>query len=357
LAMITKLKGGKRRFFTTLFRLYSVFFLTGAVPLGSLEIRLGHTSLFLYEDSGRFSFSGLNESQKRFEPFLADKDPRTSFLELNINGRIYRLGESSAFRFRIESNSISPTIVFDSETLRVYQEFTFIQTANSTEANGIRMTIRMINLQSRQIDAGVRVLLNTPNPGMRTGGISLFVNNQGIESETVIAGSIERYWISRSGQLSFMGSISAVSGKSPDYIHIGDWKQLSDVAWVSASGQRRTGRTSTLENPAVCYYFEPKPIPSRGELSYSVLLAVEDPAGFTSTQVLHFVPSLSMPSPPPRQESPKDENSKETDLILLAGMLKRLDQHLSGEIVIPDRELATMEKTITRIRGLYKISN
>ncbi|MDR2701915.1 MAG: hypothetical protein LBB72_05755 [Spirochaetaceae bacterium] len=337
---------GKRgsRFAASVFCLYfCIFFLIGAVPLGSLEIRQGHASLFLFEDSGRFSFYCLNEAERSYETFLADKDPRTSFIELNINGRIYRLGESPAFNFRLETGGISPALVFESETLRVRQEFTFLQTSGSGDTNGIRMTIHLTNLQPRQINVGARILLNTRLAG-RADGSAFFINNQGIGVETVIAGSIDRYWASHSGQLSFMGSIKALSGESPDYLHIGDWTLLSDAVWASGQGRTANSRTNALKNPAICYYYNPKSLPQGGEISYSILLAAEDQAGFNHSRLSTVIPS------------PSTENSKEADLALLASIMKRLGQFMNGEIEIPEQELINMEQTITRIRKLYGLN-
>jgi hypothetical protein len=321
-----------------------VFFLAGAVRLGSLEIRQGRASLFLHEDTGHFSLYGFNDAQKRYEPFLASKDPKTSFVEISINGRVYRLGESTAFNLRLEAGGLSPALVFESETLRVRQEFTFIQTAGSPETNGIRMTLRITNLQSRQISVGARILLNT-RMAEETGGSALFINNQGIGVETVIAGSINRHWTSRNGPLSFMGSIGALSGVSPDYLHIGDIKLLNDAVWASASGQGRTApsRTNALENPAVCYYYNPKVISQNGEISYTIMLAGDDPAGFSRFRLSNAVPVPSI------------GNSKEADLALLAGIVKHLDRYMNGEIEIDEQEFAGIEQTMARIKQFYGI--
>jgi len=346
--MISHYYKRKSRFFSPVSLLYGVFCafsLITAAPLGSLEIRQGRVCLFLHENSGRFSFFGLNEEQERYEPFLADKDTRTSFLEININGRTYRLGESRAFKVRLESGGLSPALVFESKTLRVRQEFTFLQTSGSVNTNGIRMTIRLKNLQPRQINAGVRVLINT-RPAEETGKSALFINNQGIGVETVIAGNTDRYWASRSGALSIMGSIRASSGESPDYLHIGDWALLNKAAWNSTSGKKRTvnKRTNEIMNPAVCYYYNPKPLPQNGEVSYTIMLAGEDPAGFTRFSLSSVIPY------------PTIGNSKEGDLTLLAGIMKRLDQYMNGEIQIPEPELAGMQQTITRIKQFYGIA-
>jgi len=325
---------------------FCIFFLTGVIPLGSLEIRQGRVCLFIHENSGRFSFYGLNEELNRYEPFMAVKDPRTSFVEINVNGRIFRLGESAAFNARLESGGITPALVFESEILRVRQEFTFLQTSGSMNTNGVRMTVRLKNLQSRQINIGARILLNT-HLSEESGKSAIFINNQVIGVETVIAGTIDRYWAYRNGPLSFMGSIKSLSGESPDYLHIGDWALLNEAVWISASGQGRTinSRTNAITNPAVCYYYNPKPLPQDKEISYTILLAGEDSSGFSRFSLSSIIPY------------PTIGNSKEADLALLASIMKRLDQYMKREIEIPEPELSGMQQTVIRIKQFYGIKD
>ena len=311
---------------------FCVFFLTGAKPLSSLEIRFGRAFLVLHEKTGRFSLYGLNEGQERYESFLSDKDPKTSFIEISVNGRTHRLGESSTFKLSADSAARSPAFVFESKTLRVRQEFTFIQTSGSTDANGVQMTIRVTNLQSRDVTIGARVLLNTRPHGE---AVPFFFNDQGVGVETVIAGGIDSNWTTRDGQFSVMGSIKAVSGENPDYLHFADWKLLSKLGWASSGGRERNKRVTAIVNPAVCYYYNPKPLPANGEINYTVLLAAGDPAGFTSVRV----PEIDI----------------EGDLKLLAASLRLLEQHINGEIEISNAELAGIQETINRIKKRYNL--
>jgi hypothetical protein len=339
--MIFNLGKHGSRFASTAFFLYSffcIFILTE--PLDSLEIRQGRVSLILHERTGHFSFYGLNEGQRRYEPLLADKTPPTSFIEVNINGRTYRLGESSIFNLRIVNAGTSTALIFESKTLRVRQEFSFIQTAGSPEPNGLQMNIRLTNLQSRSIKAGVRIVLN-PRMTEKNGGIPLFINNQEIRMETVVAGNIDHFWTFRGGPLSLVGSIGTLSGANPDYLHIGDWKLINKAAWASASGtgQKAKSKTNTIENLAICYYYNPKPIPLNGEINCSILLAAEDPAGFIRSDV-----------------SPSSvRNPKKADLLLLDSIIKRLNRHLNREIEIPEQELASMAQIVRRIKSLYNL--
>ncbi|MDR0472799.1 MAG: hypothetical protein LBH43_03885 [Treponema sp.] len=298
--------------------------------------------MFLHEDTGCFSFYGLNAEQNRYEPFLSGKDPRTSFIELNVNGRINRLGESSAFRLRTESSGISPAFVFESKTLLVRQEFTFIQTVGSPEINGIRMTIRLTNLQSRQAKISARIVLNTIQ-GPEPGEIPFFINNQRLGAETIIAGTIDRCWVFRGESLSFLGNIGAVSGENPVYLCIGSWNQLSKAVKTSAGRKDKNTNTriNSIENPAVCYYYDLKQIPPKEEITYSVLLAVEDSGGINSVNLIPVVPP------------PSTGSSVQTDSILLDYIISRLDQYSNGEIEISDEELAVMEQTINRIKSTY----
>ena len=329
------------------FRLYGVlgaFFLAGLVPLGSLEIRQGGVLLLLHENTGHFALYALNRDQKRYEPYFSYKDPSTSFIELNINDQIFRLGESPVFRVRIENNAVTPAIIFDSTTLQVRQEFTFIQTAGSPEVNGIRITIRLINIQSRTITVGMRVLFNT-RIGSAFDKTPFFVNNQRITTETLIAGGIGRYWISQGGRFPLMGSIGALSGDSPDYLHIADWALLNESSWTSSPKSRAGSQAQAITDPAICYYYEPKTLRTAGETSFTIFLAIEDPAGFNGFRLSSDLPAIPASL----------AQSLRADLALLADITESLDRHTNGEITLTQKELADMELIVTRIKELYSL--
>jgi hypothetical protein len=332
---------------------FALCLLLAALPLGALEISQGGVRLVLHENTGRFSLYGRNAGGF-FESFLSDKDPLTSFIEINMNDRIYRLGDSSGFGFRVEAAGESPLILFESDELLVRIVFSFIKTAGSRTENGVQITIRLRNLQTQPLRAGVRVLLDTCLG--EESGVPFFINKQGILAETLIMGSIGQPWVSRGRTLSLMGSIGG-AGKNPDYLQFAGRGKLTDASWRTADGPGRNAGNLPhfLADSAVCFYYEPVTLPRYGETDYVILLAAEDPAGFDRPNP---VPA-GIPAAPARagasgENSPGDAY-READLALLRTLISRIDQHKAGQINLTEEELASMERTITGLRARYNL--
>ncbi len=321
------------------------------VPLGAFEISRGQVRLALHEHTGRFSLYGLNKDGL-FEPFFSDKDPRSSFIEINVNGRIYRLGDSSAFHFHVETASDSPAVIFESVFMQARVEFSFITTGSSRESNGIRLNIRLRNLRPEEISAGARALFDT-SLGEGNRAAPFFVDGWRISAEMLLEGDVSSPWISRGDSLALMGSTGGAalaSGENPDYLHFANWKRLSDASWKpDASPGRDFNYTRySVGDSAVCYYYEPRPLKQYGEITYSILLSAEDPSGF-QTAPQPEVPAVAAPV------KTQADREKEADLTLLRGLLNRLDLFIAGKINLTTDELTSIEQTAARLKSRYNL--
>jgi hypothetical protein len=214
--------------------------LRGQAGLQALEFKQGLIRLAIHEHTGRFSLDYLTDPvAETYEPLFTHQDPRTSFLAVNLNGRVYRLGENPAFTITVEQNKAGPAVVFESPFLRVRQEFAFIKTAGSLESNGVKMTVRVENLASELARTGLRVLIDT-NLGESSGENPFVTNTQVIAAETIISGASEDlFWISRNSRLSLMGSVFAGAETKPDFLHFANWKRLNDLPWKIGYSQGR----------------------------------------------------------------------------------------------------------------------
>jgi hypothetical protein len=326
--------------------------------LGAADFTSGRVRLTLHKDTGRFSLYYMPDpGDEKFEPLFVTQDPRTTFFSLISNDKTYRLGESAAFRFRLEEDGPNPSIVFESSFLRVYEEFTFIKTAGSSLANGVQITLSLENLSPQQVSLGLRFLVDT-NLGEGIYGVSpLLTDKRPIDSETLITlNENDRWWISRNDKLSLMGSISAGVERRPDLVHFANWKRLNEAPWkISGSpGRNFNYLPYSIGDSAVCYYYEPRPL-SRGEIfRYTILLAAEDENGFVP-----FADAGKNVSPPSEKtvplpaDIPFPPGSKEADLALLKELITRIDQYMAGEIDITEEELANMETVVTRLKARY----
>ncbi|MDR1238891.1 MAG: hypothetical protein LBK27_02140 [Treponema sp.] len=337
--------------------LFCVLVLT--LPPGGLragEFTDGLIRLVLHEDTGRFSLYYLEDlSRENFEPLFTDQDPRTSFFSILLNDKSYRLGESSAFRLRREAEETNPAFLFISPFLRIREEFSFIKTAGSSQANGIRITVSVENTGVQEINLGFRFLLDASLGERGRGAPPFLTDKRSIESETLItAQDDDRQWISRNDRLSLMGSISGGVERRPDQLHFANWKRLNEVPWKTSftAGRNFNYLPYSIDDSAVCYYYEPRPL-SRGEsASYTILLAAEDPRGFDGPEKPPVRPARETVPLPANASSPAADG-RAADLALLQDLLNRLDRYMAGEISITADDLAAMEASIARLKARY----
>jgi hypothetical protein len=337
---------------SALFPALLLLFIPGPGP-GAAEFIDGPVKLVLHEDTGRFSLYYMNDvDAERFEPLFAAQDPRTSFIGLILNDNTYRLGESSAFRFRLEEGE--PSFVFQSSFLTVYEDFSFIKTAGSSLTNGIRITITLENTGPREINLGARFLLDTSLGERISGAPPFLTDRRSVESETLIrAGDDDEWWITRNGPLSLMGSISAGVERGPDLAHFANWKRLNEVPWKTgySAGRNFNYLPYSIGDAAVCYYYEPRLLGRGDSLAYTILLAAEDPRGFVRRG---GSAALSPPEIVPLPEAaPSPGGARDADIALLRDLISRVDRFMAGEISITEEDLAVMETTIARLKARY----
>jgi hypothetical protein len=346
--------------------LFCLLFFAVFAELGAGDFTDGRIRVTLHEATGRFTLSYMTDiSKETYEPFFAAQDPRTTFFSVMLNDKIYRLGESSAFRIRSQGNAENPSLVFESSFLKIYEEFSFIKTAGSSLSNGVKITVTLENQSPQRMDLGLRFLIDT-NLGEGIHGYPHFTTDKrSIPSEIIIEKKdADRWWVSRSDRLAFMGSISA-GGETPDLIHFANWKRLNDVPWKTgySPGRNFNYLPYSINDSAVCYYFNPRPV-SRGEtLTCTVLLAAEDAQGFASyfagaqDDLSRFLretvplPTVSPPMAPPSEDAGVD--TRESDIVLLRDLIRRIDLYVAGEITITEEDLAAMELVISRIKARY----
>jgi hypothetical protein len=333
--------------------LFLSVFASPALP--ALDFFNGRIKLVIHENTGYFSLYYLADIPRqrdvylwRYEPFFVDNDPRTSFLAVTVNDRTYRLGESSSFRVRIPANAAHPAIVFESPFLSVTQEFTFIRTAGSVSANGVRMTVKLENRGAAQAFAGLRFLLDT-NLGEGSGLSPFTIGRQIVSNEFVIDSQRnEPYWISRNNRIGLMGSVAPEDGPKPDTIHFANWKRLSEVPWklVFSPGRNFNYLPDSINDSAVSYNFDPQPLAAGASRNYVILLSMMDENGF-------FQAADASDNAPLAQNALSAENSREQDLITLRDLITRLDENLSGRLVLSNEELAEIETIIAGLKARY----
>ncbi|MDR2608739.1 MAG: hypothetical protein LBC57_10140 [Treponema sp.] len=332
-----------------LFSLCCLFLFLPALSLKAVDFSEGLIRLTLHEEEGRFSLYYLNDpARSLYEPLFSAKDPRTTFLALRVNNKVYRLGESSAFRFRIEAGR-NPSLIFESSFLRVIEEFSFIKTAGSSRTNGVKVSITVENLDGKQASVGARLLVDTML-GEGRGGTPFVTAKGKMSGETAYdANSTEGWWLSgNSNNLSLMGSISEGVNTPAELIIFSNWKRLSDASWKInySSGRNFHYIPFSIGDSAVCYYFAQKTLNKGETQTWELLLALGDEQGFAAV-------SADPGETGAVSDNTPDRSSMQEDLETLRELLRKLDEYMSPLSGASDEEIAALELSISRLRDRY----
>ncbi|GHT56453.1 hypothetical protein FACS1894109_05420 [Spirochaetia bacterium] len=332
-----------------------------ALPLWGMNYDDGRMRLILNDDTGRFSLYYMTDvANSRYEALFADQDPRTSLLAVNQNDKTFRLGETNTFNVRIGGGPTNPALIFESSTLVITEEFSFIKTANAPAANGVKITLKVENKGART-DVGLRLLLDT---SLGEGGVEapFMTNLNPVVTESIFdSSSGAQWWLSRNDHLSLMGSISSGDGTKQDLVHIANWKRLNDAPWTIeyVQGRNFNNLPQSIGDSAVAYYFDPRRMEKGAVLSFSLFLAADNGSsnslaqGFTGyTDSSHNAPAVPRSSTA-SVGAAQDPAAMQKDLDGLRDMIIRIDAYINSGLPISDQELLALEREIAQLRARY----
>lgn len=328
----------------------ALFISAGAAS--GLEVKEGRMKLVVNESSFRFSLYYLSDLGKgSYVPLFVDQDPRTSFLAVLLDDRAARLGEAASFRARAEKTASGARVSFESSAVAVLQDFVFVKTPGSTLADGVRMDVTATNKSDRELSIGLRFLLDT-NLGEKSAA-HIATDRRSLDAETLIQPSkdADSYWVSRGDAVALMGSIAAGGATVPSSVHVANWKRLNDVPWKAEAGAGRNFNLLpySIGDSAVSYYFDAEKVARGAERKVSVLLAVENPAGFGQEAVPGESAELGrlLSAGTAAAESP--EIALLTDLITVRDLVARIDAAIASGAEVSADELQALEVVVSRL--------
>lgn len=266
-----------------------------AVSLHALELKQGNLKLDLAEDTGRFTLYYLeNPAKDQYVPLFFSDDPRTSVLTLMQDGKLYRLGDSSAFRMSVEHQGDTAAFVWKSSTLNVTEEFRFTSSAGASAVDGIIITVTIRNLSKDRSTAGARYLLDT-TLGEHSSAHFHTPAEGPVRHESGIKPSISDAWVlSEAAEDSKVGLQIMIFGSgitTPDRVILANWKRLNESPWdfdVSTSRDFSLLPYS-INDSAVALYYSPQSLSPGASRTITLALGNKNLAGFTGTP--------SLPSP------------------------------------------------------------
>ena len=354
----------------------------------------GFIRLILDERTGSFSLYYLTDPvNMSYEPLFSARDPSTSYLSVSVDGNIHHPGRSNLFSTKIDTINGFPAIIFESSFLLITKTFTPLKTPGSQFANGAAITITIQNKSRVGAFVGLRMLLDTELSEYQR-GISFITSEKLISGELIIEGSSgDNFWITRGENVSLMGSITVppeYNSRVPDYIHIANWKRLSDVPWRLPyyEGRSFTFFPYSINDSAVCYFYEPALLPVGSSFTYVIFLTTED-IGFynrnrtallETPSVIYIAEAEESVQNIPAMDSPVVHSSadpiadtmeltldiraleeaalaeavrtnEDPDMVTLMMLQDILNRFINDEIFLSEQDLGEIERSINRLRN------
>jgi hypothetical protein len=373
--------------------LFAVIFHLTLISLAAADFIDGKIKLTINDRTGRFSLYYMDDADNgKYRSLLWDRDPRTSYLAVQIDNRVYKLGETSYFRSAIRGALTNPSLTFESPSLSVVMDFTFIRTPNSNVTNGVRLDIRLHNWGESDINAGLKLVLDTYFGEKKTPQFK--TNLRYIDSETIINRVVsDQWWLAKDTNGSLMGSIYVDGTYYPDTLHFANWKRIADAKWKATyvAGRNFNALPFSIKDDAVAYYMETTTLARWDQRTMTVMLATEDQAGFSAPtipvanaygptpgtapadpqalmpSIINTVPGAvqTMPNiiiqnaPPAAPVSPQKPSailpigSLRVDLLTLRELIYKIDEYVYFGTGLTEEELRAMEMLIARLRSRY----
>jgi hypothetical protein len=332
----------------------------------------------LHEDSGRYSAYYLSDVAKsRYEPLLFERDPRTSSVNVYIDGRLYRMGESTDFRIGSRKNGSGADFVFKSAACTVTENFSFMKSKGASLSDGIRITVTVDNSTERDLSVGARIIIDSYLGESITSHFSTNLRPR-ISTETRMDIRTRDEWIysapSGSGKVGLLLPLPSSGLTQADAVTVANWSRLNSSPWdfeFSAS-RNFTLQPYSINDSAISLDWNPAMLQAAKSKSFSFIIAGSLDSGalaFSSkagasgpafASSAENVPSTGEAAPASGgtltvktdADAKKERYAKaQTDFMVLNDLIERIDALLASGVSPTDSDLAELRAALKELEA------
>jgi len=252
-----------------------LFLLWGMVSIFSLpavEIKDNSSKVVFNEKDGVWSLY-YNQDSKLLSLF-EDRDNRTSYTDIQLDNRTYRLQKNTFFNQYVEDQSGLIVAHWSNNTLHVTQSV-----LTDHKIKGFRITITIRNLSKNYISVGMKRVFDTRN---NADGPDFSINGSvPVNSERGWSGSeIPEYWGTfPDSETGSHFTFTPLGDRKPDQIYFANWKRLNDSGWDFnlKEGREFSLLPYSINDSAAVVYYNPVSIPPGTEITMQYALTVGGP--------------------------------------------------------------------------------
>ncbi len=304
--------------------------------------------------------------KSKYEPLWYDGDPRTSFIVIDIDGRIYRMGASQEYQTTQRRISNGIEIEYKSITTRVTQRIICTALAGSRVANGFTIELQVDNFTSRDMKVKLKEVCDTWLGEKLGNHFALKSNPNVIDEMSIDANSNEPYIVSPGQNASIALLLNTALG--PDSIVIANWKRLSDSQFAYDSELMRgfTLAPYSTNDSALGLYWDERIVPAKGTVSVESTWLTGGPGNeFVAWLAQNYTPppaadttatqgsSTDQTAAPPGQSSSLPTSSA-FDVSDIEAVLRKIDSALQNIDTLSE---ADMEAILSELNSLGGAAN
>jgi len=333
----------------------AVFLSICASQVFALEAKEGLVKIVVDELNARVSVYRLVDIAKnRYEPFLYDQDPRTTFATLSVDGKQVKLGDASDYRFTVKRTDTGVNVEFRSSFCVVTQAIEFARSSGSALADGVRMGFVLENVSERDAALGIRLLVDTWL-GEKSGAHFSTNTSERISAEAEITRSSGEVWVATRGEKAhFMVQLAGSGIDSPDRVLLANWKRLADATWAfDPNGQRNfTLIPYSINDSAIALFWEPVAVPRGSVRRIAFAMGSFNENGYAIAQPRTATEELFEATVLGRGET-DPAIGLSTDLVAARDLITRIDFALASGSATAD-EIAAWKRILDRLEERKK---
>ena len=212
-------------------------------------------------------------------PLYENSDSRTSYTDIIVDNRTYRLQKNSFFNQHTEDHKGYVVAHWSNNVIHVTQS---VQVDHSIK--GFRVTLTVRNLSKNYLSVGLKSLFDTHNnpdgPDFLTEG-----NNPVNSERQWTSANAPEYWGTNPvGENGNYLTFTSLGDRKPDRTVFSNWKRLNDSGWDYSY---REGRDFSLlpysiNDSAAMIYYNPVSIPPGTEIAVQFALTAGGPVRSSS---------------------------------------------------------------------------
>lgn len=337
-----------------------ILFLIAAAVVTSLETREGRIKLVLHERSGRFSAYYLTDLSKGlYKPFFLTDDPRTTYLSVMIADTVYQMGESSGFKQTIESTPSGAKFIWRSSFAEVSEEFSFIRSAASPVADGIKITVAVKNISERSYSTRVRYLFDTYLGEKSNIHFSTETIDRVSGETSFTQYAMPQYILSPAGEEAasgFTGFQIMLKGDgidTPERVVLANWKRLNDTVYdyKIKTASNFNLLPYSVNDGAVSLFYGERTL-GRNE-SRNIVLAMGNytEGGFSAGTegIKSEIEAVFDKTLKSSEEIADTGLAVQTDLLTVTDLMNKLDRGIDGQAQLSENEIELVKQVIEEL--------